>query len=318
MSNIPNDCVSEGLTPQDIKALQAPLPLADHEAREKGTNKDKTKKQYLIYINQEGVIPLLNAIDPNWSWDVQNVHFEPHYVSVTGRLTIKGVSRDGVGGNSPNGQNSPVDEDTVKGAETDALKRAALRFGVGLYLRSTPTFWIPISDKSWEDAEKALKEFSVWYTRTFPGTSTKPGAVASRSASASEPSASVSGAGIQKPVQPPSEADPLDWTNEPPAQTKPEETDMRPDETEDPPNLHYADALIVGMTGTTKNYALRLKSGAVIAVKEMALLDGLTVGDTPAQALVRKTHPLNPHWRITADHDADGWRIDKIEAALPV
>lgn len=158
---------ASGLTPQDILAFQAPLPLDDHEAREKGTNKDKSKKQYLIYINQEGVIPLLNGIDPNWTWEVVNIRYEGAYVSVTGRLTIKGVSRDGVGGNSPNGSNSPVDEDTVKGAETDALKRASLRFGIGLYLRSSPTFWIDASLPPWEGSKKALEEFAVWYKREF-------------------------------------------------------------------------------------------------------------------------------------------------------
>ncbi len=159
--------MNDGLSKEDILALQAPLPLGDHEAREKGTNKDKTKKQFLIYINQEGVIPLLNSIDPNWSWDVQNIHFEPHYVSVTGRLTIKGIARDGVGGNSPNGTSSPVDEDTVKGAETDALKRAALRFGVGLYLRGAPTFWIDANLPPWEGSAEALKQFSGWYGKEF-------------------------------------------------------------------------------------------------------------------------------------------------------
>lgn len=158
---------NEGLTPQDIERLQAPLPLADHEAREKGTSKDKKNKQYLVYINQEGVIPLLNSIDPNWTWEVQNVHFDSKYVSVTGRLTLKGIAREGVGGNSPNGASSPVDEDTVKGAETDALKRAALRFGVGLYLRGAPSFWIDAELSSWKGAEEALKQFGVWYQREF-------------------------------------------------------------------------------------------------------------------------------------------------------
>lgn len=131
------------------------------------TNKDGTKKQFLIYINQECVIPLLNSIDPNWTWEVQNVHFEPKYVSVTGRLTLKGIARECVGGNSPNGKNSPVDEDTVKGAETDALKRAALRFGVGLYLRGVPTFWIDAELPDWKGAEEALKQFGGWYQREF-------------------------------------------------------------------------------------------------------------------------------------------------------
>lgn len=118
-------------------------------------------------------------------------------------------------------------------------------------------------------------------------------------------SASVIGAGLPKPIQPQ------------------EEVIMRPDgtytkSTETPPNLHYADALIVSMSNSAKQFALRLKSGAVVALTEMALLDGLTIGDTPVQALERRTYPLNPHWRVSADHDVDGWRVDKIEQALPV
>lgn len=113
-------------------------------------------------------------------------------------------------------------------------------------------------------------------------------------------SAGVRGAGIQPLKQQPQE-----------------ETDMRPDESETPPNLHYADALIVSMSNSAKQFALRLKSGAMIAGFELALLDGLTVGDMPAAALQRGTHLLKPAWRVFADADVDGWRVDKIEEALP-
>lgn len=158
---------ASGLTPDDIRLLEAPLPVSDHEARAGGKNKAGTKQQWLIYINQEGIIPLLNRIDPDWTWEVRETRKSDRYVAVTGRLTLKGVSRDGTGGNSPNGSSSPVDEDTEKGAETDALKRAAVRFGVGLYLRSVDTIWVDITDKPWEDEKTALATFGRWYSHEF-------------------------------------------------------------------------------------------------------------------------------------------------------
>lgn len=157
------------LTAEDIKRLEMPLPLEDHEARAKGKNKAGTQQQWLIYITQEGVIPLLNSIDPNWTWDVRDSSKWDKYAVVTGRLTIKDVFRDGRGGNSPNSASASTDEDTEKGAETDALKRAAVKFGVGLYLRGAPAIWLPYaeSNKPWEDEQKALAEFAKWYNREF-------------------------------------------------------------------------------------------------------------------------------------------------------
>ncbi|MDA8115720.1 MAG: Rad52/Rad22 family DNA repair protein [Acidithiobacillus sp.] len=162
-----------GLTPDDIRALEAPLPLEHHEARAAGKNKAGDKQQWLIYITQEGIIPRLNSVDANWTWDVRESRETTRYAVVTGRLTIKGVYRDGTGGGSPNGSNSPMTEDTEKGAETDALKRAAMRFGVGLYLRSQPMIWVPITEKTWEDEKAALADFAKWYQRQF-GANSRP------------------------------------------------------------------------------------------------------------------------------------------------
>lgn len=156
------------LTADDIKRFEQPLALEDHEARASGKNKDETKQQWLIYVTQEGIIPLLNSIDPNWTWDVRESSKWDKYAVVTGRLTIKDVFRDGRGGNSPNSKSASTDENTEKGAETDALKRAAVKFGIGLYLRSQPTIWVDITpNKPWEDEKTALAKFADWYKREF-------------------------------------------------------------------------------------------------------------------------------------------------------
>lgn len=157
------------LTAEHIEILSKPLPPEDHYVLPKGKTKDGKKQQYLPYIDQTGIIPLLNRIDPNWTWEVFNIVEKERFVYATGRLTLLGVSRDGVGENSPNGSSQPVDGDTVKGAVTDAFKRAALAFGVGLYLRNVPQFWINVTDKQYIDKQTALDEFMKWYHAQFGG-----------------------------------------------------------------------------------------------------------------------------------------------------
>ena len=50
-------------------------------------------------------------------------------------LTVLGVTKTDVG--------TPSDQDPVKGAYSDALKRAAVKFGVGRHLYDIPTQWLP-------------------------------------------------------------------------------------------------------------------------------------------------------------------------------
>src|SRR5690606_4639309 len=114
-----------------------------------------------------GIIPLLDSIDPNWSWHVTRIEILHGFVWAHGQLTLCGIAREGVGENSPNGRDQPVDGDTVKGAVTDAFKRAALMFGVGLYLRNAPKVWVETTGKEWEDKKTALAEFAKWYRREY-------------------------------------------------------------------------------------------------------------------------------------------------------
>lgn len=293
---------NEGLTPQDIERLQAPLPLADHEARAKGTNKEGTKKQFLIYINQECVIPLLNSIDPNWTWEVQNVHFEPKYVSVTGRLTLKGIARECVGGNSPNGKNSPVDEDTVKGAETDALKRAALRFGVGLYLRGVPTFWIDAELPDWKGAEEALKQFGGWYQREFSN------------------AAKNGQQGTQNSTPQPRQNAPASQTGGATGNSVEQLTNglganVTRIEDAPPPNLYVCEKLRVNVTRTSTMFLLMTRNGTNI-VAPAAVLVGLQVNGMFVEALAQGMYTLNPAWNVTAELEGDVWRVNNIDAGI--
>lgn len=107
------------------------------------------------YITEAPICNRLDDVDPAWSWVIVSIETREvvgsrneFKVTVHGRLTIKGVARDGVG-QAMTRQGKPktvqgtgevvIDEvnSAEKSAETDAFKRAARHFGVGRYLLVT-------------------------------------------------------------------------------------------------------------------------------------------------------------------------------------
>lgn len=119
-------------------------------------------KPVLCYLDARLVGERLNMVDLNWGTvmrDLQIIKLEkpkikdkwedgektgtqevPLYqASVECRLTVKGITRTDVG--------EAVDEEgsekLVKTAYSDALKRAAVHFGVGAYLYEMPRLYVP-------------------------------------------------------------------------------------------------------------------------------------------------------------------------------
>lgn len=86
------------------------------------------------YVETHTVIHRLNSACPEgWSWRITRVEWRPDVLVVTGELEIPGLgSRAGTGiqelGEKTGGG------DLIKGAASDALKKAATLFGVGLEL----------------------------------------------------------------------------------------------------------------------------------------------------------------------------------------
>jgi hypothetical protein len=161
----------------------------------------------LTYIPVSEVIARLNRVlgVDGWSSEtitVQRDHLDPDWVIARVRVTarVDGVTvvRDGVGGQQVkrNKKGEIVDlGDEFKGAESDAFKKAAQKFGIGLYLARTeealyaeqehytedkqslapsvvgcdPDTWKMFDDhmKSMDPGEiAALKE---WWNITYPG-----------------------------------------------------------------------------------------------------------------------------------------------------
>lgn len=121
--------------------------------------------QLLAYIDARTVMERLDLLDPEWTVE----HYSPVTVldsagkEATGipcRLTVRGVGRTDVG--------VPSDMEPVKGAYSDALKRAAVHFGIGRELYEMPFVAVECEEKSNGKAGKPLalptfnKETGLW------------------------------------------------------------------------------------------------------------------------------------------------------------
>jgi hypothetical protein len=109
------------------KALSKPFP------REKIQEKRGQGGRMMSYISHGLITERLNEVDPEWSWDrvEEHIYYDngiPHCAGVTVRLTVGGIARVEAGG--PQRQDGFANE--IKNAYSDALKRAAMRFGVAL------------------------------------------------------------------------------------------------------------------------------------------------------------------------------------------
>lgn len=113
----------------DAARLRAPFPESQIEQKNMGS------RSY-AYVNHAVVTDRLIEVDPAWYW--QPISVDPS----TGmpllddnnglwiRLTVCGVSRIGYGASEPHQKGA----DAIKTAISDAIKNAAMRFGVALDL----------------------------------------------------------------------------------------------------------------------------------------------------------------------------------------
>ncbi len=85
------------------------------------------------YVEWHTVADMLDRIAPSWAHAVRSIVQVNDMVAVTAAITIDGVTREGVG-------TGTADNETgIKKAEHDALKRAAIKFGIAreLYQRES-------------------------------------------------------------------------------------------------------------------------------------------------------------------------------------
>jgi predicted nucleic acid-binding Zn finger protein len=115
-----------------LRQLKQPVDARLVKTREGWTDRDG-QKHMVEYVEWHTVADILDRVAPDWSHAVRNITQIGDVVAVTASITIGGVTREGVGtGNAEN-------ETGIKKAEHDALKRAAVKFGIArdLYQRES-------------------------------------------------------------------------------------------------------------------------------------------------------------------------------------
>lgn len=127
--------------PIDLARLAAPFPPEAISWRVGATNSDKTKGLALAYIDARDVMNRLDEVCGPLGW--QDEFTETQRGRVLCRIGILGPAGwvwkgDGAG---------ETDVESEKGAISDALKRAAVHWGVGRYLYDMPATWVAIEQR---------------------------------------------------------------------------------------------------------------------------------------------------------------------------
>ncbi len=88
------------------------------------------------YIEWHTVADILDETAPNWAHSVKDIRLVGDFITVTVAISIDGITREGIG------TGSARSEMGIKKAEHDALKRAAVKFGIArdLYKKEFDAF----------------------------------------------------------------------------------------------------------------------------------------------------------------------------------
>jgi hypothetical protein len=115
-----------------LRTLRQPIDPKFVKTREGW--RDRNGQMHIVeYVEWHTVADLLDRVAPTWSHAVRGIVQIGDMVAVTAAITIDGVTREGVG-------TGTADNETgIKKAEHDALKRAAIKFGIAreLYQRES-------------------------------------------------------------------------------------------------------------------------------------------------------------------------------------
>lgn len=100
--------------------------------RTRETRRDRNGNVHTVeYVEWHTVADILDESAPNWEHSVKDIRRIGDIITVTVAITIDGVTREGIGTGAAH------TETGIKKAEHDALKRAAVKFGIAreLYKR---------------------------------------------------------------------------------------------------------------------------------------------------------------------------------------
>lgn len=93
--------------------------------RQRAGRRDRDGHVHMVeYVEWHTVADVLDDNAPNWAHTVKDIRSIGDIVTVTVAITIDGVTREGIG------TGKAISETGIKKAEHDALKRAAVKFGI--------------------------------------------------------------------------------------------------------------------------------------------------------------------------------------------
>ena len=143
-----------------MSVLKAPFPESEIEWRVGPTNADKTKGIALAYITARAVMNRLDAVFGvgGWQDDYQFIPGDGSKNAWVCRLT---VLIDGVWITKADAADES-DMESTKGGVSDALKRAAVKFGIGRYLYNLPNVWVPIEVRGKTAYLKGRPKLPAW------------------------------------------------------------------------------------------------------------------------------------------------------------
>lgn len=156
------------VTPEEIKLLSAEFPLDAIHWRAQTVTKDGTKALALAYLDARDVMDRLDSVLGPENWQDRYEFNGPRticYLSI--RIDGEWITKaDGAG---------DTDVEAEKGAISDSLKRAAVKWGIGRYLYDLGNVWVPcqsseyqgkmrwqkFTDDPWNHVKGALKPKSA-------------------------------------------------------------------------------------------------------------------------------------------------------------
>ncbi len=123
----------DGLTREIIQQLSAPFALEEIDFLPKAPSNGRALA--LAYIDARTVMRRLDEVCPD-GWYFDFTLLDPQGKMVKGELTVYGVRRCDAG-------EADKEDETLKAAVSDALKRSAVHFGIGRYIYHLPQVWAP-------------------------------------------------------------------------------------------------------------------------------------------------------------------------------
>ena len=126
-----------------IANLSKPFPPEDIEWRVGNISRDGNKCSLLAYITSRAVMDRLDAVVGPENWR-DEYHPSPLGNGFECRLSIR--MGDGSWVTKIDGA-EPTQIESIKGAYSDSLKRAAVKWGIGRYLYRLPLNFVPLENK---------------------------------------------------------------------------------------------------------------------------------------------------------------------------